>query len=115
MRLLKVFRAVLWSLVGIRKGANAELRGVRPSTLIVVALLVAATVVGSIAALVRFITPDKLAARVAPATSAPPAPLKPNGPVVVRDTMQARVAPCLHCHTGTTEPTRDGFSPRIAG
>jgi len=117
MRVFRVVRAVLWSLLGIRRrSAAAELEGVRPGTLIAVGLLVAALLVTGIVSLVRFLTRDSARPGVeAVSTIAPPATARRHGPVAVRDTMEERVAPCGQCHSSATEATKDGFSPRIAG
>jgi len=42
-------------------------------------------------------------------------PAKRHGPVVVHDTMAARLAACAACHSNATELSRDGYSPRLAG
>jgi cytochrome c553 len=117
MRLLKVLRAVLWSLIGIGRRADArELEGVRPGSVIAVGLLVAVLLVVGILTLVRLLTRDGARpGSEAASTSAPLVSARRHGPVTVRDTMEERVAACVQCHSSSTEATKDGFSPRIAG
>jgi hypothetical protein len=60
MRLLRVLRAVLWSIFGVRRRSDAarDLEGTNPAILIGAAALVALAIVGTFAALVRFVTRD---------------------------------------------------------
>ena len=120
MRFLRLIRAVLWSVFGVRRREDAahEWEGVRPGTIIAAGLVVAALVISAIVAMVRFLASDasRAADQARLATkSTPVAPPKRRGPVVVRDTMEERVAACTSCHSAATEATPDGFSPRIAG
>src|SRR6267142_4799839 len=120
MRFFRALRAVLWGLLGIRRGADAarDMEGVQPGAIVLAGLLLAALVVGAIVLAVRVILGDRTgprrtseaveAARVAPSS-------KPHGPVVVRDTIEERARPCTACHGSATQATKDGFSPRIAG
>lgn len=89
-----------------------------PRTIIAIGVLVAVMVVGVIATMVRFPAGDA-DGRGAESTSAEPAATagvsRRHGPVVVRGTMEERVAACTSCHSAATEATPDGFSPRIAG
>src|SRR5689334_5011220 len=123
MGLLRLIRAVLWSLVGVRRGADAtrDVEGASPQAIIAVALAVVATLVVAILLVVHFVVsgggPPSGAKR---SIEAPPPPTtttiaKAHAPVVVADTIDERVKPCTTCHGSTTEATRDGFSPRIAG
>jgi mono/diheme cytochrome c family protein len=117
MRLLRVVRAVLWSFFGVRGGTDAarDLEGLHPAALIAIALVLAALLVGGIAALVHFIAappPRRAPAGTEAARAVPP---KAHGPVVVADTMEERARPCTTCHGSETQATKDGFSPRIAG
>ena len=56
--LLQVFRAVLWSFIGIRKksGYEDDVARIRPVQVIVAGLVVAAVFVASLVMLVRFLT-----------------------------------------------------------
>src|SRR5262245_713860 len=116
MRFLRVLRTVLWSLFGVRKRAEAarDLETIPPHVLIATGLVVLVVVIVGIASLVRYVTavPQRKAEQEASQTVQA---ARQHGPVAVRDTMEERVAACTACHSGTTEPTRDGFSPRIAG
>ena len=114
MRLLRVIRAVLWSFFGVGRGTR-DLEGVHPAVLIAIALVVAALLVGGIATLVHLVAAP--AARRAATGIEATRVLTPkaHGPVVVADTMEARVQPCITCHGRETQATKDGFSPRIAG
>lgn len=119
IRFLRLARAVLWSIFGVRRRVDAarDLEGVKPRTVIAVALFVGLLVVGSIAALVRFLIVDSRERHAVepPQVERPKAAARQRGPVVVRDTMEERVQPCTACHGSATEATTDGFSPRIAG
>lgn len=55
---LQVFRAVLWSFIGIRKksGYEDDVARIRPVQVIVAGLVVAAVFVASLVMLVRFLT-----------------------------------------------------------
>ena len=116
MRLLRVVRAVLWSIFGVRRGSEAErdLEGTPPAVLIGVAALVALLLIGGIATIVHFAVPERPGVQ-APGAATSVSGSKPHGPVVVRDTMEERMRPCTACHGAETQSTRDGFSPRIAG
>src|SRR4051812_31161365 len=114
MRLLRVLRAVLWSFFGVGRGTR-DLEGVHPAVLIAVAFVLAALLVGGIATLVHFVgaPPGRRAATgIEAARVVPP---KMHGAVVVADSMEERMRPCVACHGSATEATKDGFSPRIAG
>jgi cytochrome c553 len=121
MRFLRLLRAVIWSFIGVRRGADAarDIEAARPAAIVVIGVLVAATLVIGIAALVHGIVGRRpmpeatLPSAVAPVESV--RSVKHSGPVVVADTMDERVRSCTHCHGSRTEATRDGFSPRIAG
>lgn len=123
MRLLRLIRAVLWSLVGVRRGADAarDVEGASPQAIVAVALVVVATLVVAILLVVHFVVSGREGSSRGARTSEPSrpstTPIAPNaqGPVVVADTIAERVRPCTTCHGSTTEATRDGFSPRIAG
>jgi cytochrome c553 len=115
VRLLRAIRTVLWGLLGIRRGADATRDAeLKPRTIAAAAIVLIAVVIGSIATGVHVITGKHGAQQRAPA-AAPVAQPKLHGPVVVRDTMEERTRPCTGCHGGTTQATKDGFSPRIAG
>src|SRR6185503_2641310 len=117
MRLLRLIRAILWSLVGVRRGADAahDVEGASPQAIIAVALVVVATFVVAILLVVHFVVSGREAssrgARTVessrPSTTAI-AP-KARGPVIVADTIDERVRPCTTCYGSTTEATRDGF------
>lgn len=117
MRLLRVVRAVLWSIFGVRRRSDAvrDLEGTAPGVLIGVAALVALALVAGIAVLVRHVAPG--APHEAPGAPPPAgmAAAKIHGPVRVADTMKERARPCLSCHGAETQATTDGFSPRLAG
>ena len=55
---LQVFRAVLWSFIGIRKGSGYadDAAKIRPLQAIIAGLIVAALFVASLVVLVRFLT-----------------------------------------------------------
>jgi len=55
---LQVFRAVLWSFIGIRKGSGYadDVAKIRPVQAIVAGLIVAALFVASLVVLVKFLT-----------------------------------------------------------
>src|SRR4051812_37689204 len=116
MRFLRVLRAVLWSIFGVRRRGDAQrdLEGTPPAILIGTALLVALLLVGTLAALAHFVLPDRTPRDAAPERAASLAP-RLHGPVVAADTIEERVRPCTTCHGAETQATRDGFSPRIAG
>ncbi len=115
MRLLRAIRTVLWGLLGIRGRADATQDAeLKPRTLAAAAIILIAVVIGGIATGVHLITSKRGAQQRAPA-AAPTAQPKLHGPVVVRDTMEERTRPCIGCHGSTTQATKDGFSPRIAG
>jgi cytochrome c553 len=121
MRLLRLIKAVLWSFVGVRRGADAA-RDVEQAPawmLVVVALLVAAVLIGGIASLVRFVAGKRDASRPTVSVAAPQprssAAPKLHGPVVASDTMAERMRACTTCHGSATQTTKDAFSPRIAG
>lgn len=120
MRLLRQLKAVLWSLIGIRRRADAmrDVEGAHPVTLAVLAAFVVAMIVLGIAILVHFVAGREQAA----VTPVPAEPVRTTagqrvaqGPVSVADTMQARMRACTGCHGSSTTATRDGFSPRLAG
>jgi cytochrome c553 len=119
MRLLRLFRTILWSLFGVRRAADSarDLEGARPRAVIAMAVVVGALVVVAIVSLVRFVivAPARSPREAAPVPSSTAPTVKAPGAVVVRDTMEERVAACTACHTAATERTPDGFSPRIAG
>jgi cytochrome c553 len=121
MRLLRQLRAVLWSLIGIRRRADAmrDVEGSHPAVLVGLAIFVVAMIVLGIATLVHFVArrDDGAAAgrgASAPAAAAPRSTVAQE-PVRVADTMAARTRACTGCHGTSTAPTRDGFSPRLAG
>ncbi|HYX66110.1 MAG TPA: c-type cytochrome [Burkholderiales bacterium] len=119
MPLLRVLRAVLWSFFGIRRGADAarDLQEARPRTIIAAGALLAAILIALVVTVVRFVVPHRAEERKKEALSVAQVAQPPtlHGPVVVRDTMEERVAPCTTCHGSETQATKDGFSPRIAG
>jgi cytochrome c553 len=120
MRFLRAIRAVLWSVFGVRRGSAAarELETTPPAIVVAAAVAVMAMIVVAIVILVRVvIVGPPRQERPAPAAALTPASVQPklHGPVRVRDTMEERVAACTSCHADTTQQTRDGFSPRIAG
>jgi len=102
MRLLRSLRAVLWDFLGVRRGADAA------------RLLVVAFLIVGIAVAAHFLLGPRRVDKVIEAARIAP-PLKSHGPVLVRDTMEQRTQPCTACHASTTQATKDGFSPRIAG
>jgi cytochrome c553 len=121
MRLLRLVKAVLWSFFGVRRRADAgrDIEQAPAWMIFVVALVVAVALIGGIASLVRFVIGEREPARAPmtvetaqPATDASPAL---RGRVVVNDTMAERMRGCTTCHGSTTQATKDGFSPRIAG
>lgn len=116
MRLLRVFRAVLWSIFGVRRREDAtrDLEGAGPGTIIAVAAATALLVIATVAMLVQLALGTRDARESAPSAAAAPA-AKLHGPVKVPDTMAERVRPCALCHGAETQATPDGFSPRIAG
>lgn len=116
MRFLRVIRAVLWSLFGVRRRADAarDLESAPPHVLIATGVVVLLVVVVAIASLVRYVTAVSQP-KVEREVSRPAPAAKRHGPVTARNTMEERVAPCAACHGATTEATPDGFSPRIAG
>ncbi len=119
MRLLRLFRTVLWSLFGVRRASDSarDLEGARPRTVIAMAVVVGVLVVVAIVSLVRFVIvePSRAPRQTVPVAPSTAPTAKAQGAVVVRDTMEERVAACTSCHTAATERTPDGFSPRIAG
>src|SRR5262245_16315003 len=117
MRFLRVIRTVLWSLFGVRRRADAarDLETTPPAVLIATGLVVLLVVIVTIASLVRYLTAGRPQPQAAQEASTPAQAAKRHGPITVRDTMEERVAACTACHTRATEPSRDGFSPRIAG
>lgn len=120
MRLLRLLRAVMWSFIGVRRSADAarDLQGVRARTVFAAAVLVVALLVVGIASLVRLIAPQRAApssTMVVPSPAVVASPVPPHGPAIMSDTMQERMRACTACHGSTTQATRDGFSPRIAG
>jgi cytochrome c553 len=117
MRFLRAVRAVLWLIFGVRRRADAarDLEGIPPRVLVATGLTVLAIVIVTIASLVRYLTSAAPQAQVQREGSKPQQAARRHGPVTVRDTMEERVAACTTCHSSATEPTRDGFSPRIAG
>src|SRR3954471_3939875 len=116
MRLLRVLRAVLWSIFGVRRRSDAarDVEGSSPAILIGAAALVALAIVGTFATLVHFVTRDG-AQPEGKVEAAAVTPAKLHGPVRAADSMEERVRPCTTCHGAETQATRDGFSPRIAG
>jgi cytochrome c553 len=116
MRLLRVMRAVLWSIFGVRRRSDAarDLEGTHPAMLVAAAALVALIIIGTIAALVQLLVPDRTR-RETPVAPASLDAAKLHGPVRVADTMEERMRPCTGCHGAETQSTKDGFSPRIAG
>ncbi|HUQ77183.1 MAG TPA: c-type cytochrome [Burkholderiales bacterium] len=115
MRLLRVVRAVLWSIFGVRRRSDAtrDLQGAPLPMVIAAGVIAAGLVIGVIVTLVRVATPDR--ARQIVEAQAPVPITKAHGPVVVADTIEERVRPCTACHGSETQATKDGFSPRIAG
>ena len=114
MRLLNAIRAVLWGLFGIRRRADAARDAeMQPRTIAAAVAVLFVIVVGGIATGVHFIA-SNVAPQRAPVAAAL-APVKLHGPVTVPDTMEERVRACTGCHGSTTQATKDGFSPRIAG
>ncbi|HXR57503.1 MAG TPA: c-type cytochrome [Casimicrobiaceae bacterium] len=116
---LRLLRAVLWSFLGVRRGADAarDIEAVPPHLLILAGVFVAALFVGGIVVLVRVVivpraemTPSAERVQRVPTTVA-----KRHEHVVVDDTMQERMRPCTVCHGSVTETSADGFSPRVAG
>ena len=93
MRLLRLLRAVMWSFIGVRRGADAarDQQGVRPQTVLAAAFVVVALLVVGIASLVRFIAPQAPAVPAATMLAPPPAvvasPGAPHGPATITDTM----------------------------
>ncbi len=116
MQFLRVFRAVLWSLFGVRRREDAlrDLEGVGAATIIGVAAIVALLLITTVALLVRFILGEREPA-AAPASAPAVVQAKLHGPVRPPDTMEERMRPCTLCHGAETQATPDGFSPRIAG
>jgi cytochrome c553 len=116
---LRQLRAVLWSLFGIRRRADAQrvLEGSLPAALVTLAVVVVALLVFGIASLVRIVARRDEGPQVPHVATSSPAPARAAhaGPVVVADTMEARMRACTTCHGSSTEATRDGFSPRLAG
>src|SRR6266513_980269 len=102
MRLPRSLRAVLWDFLGVRRGADAA------------RLLVVAFLIVGIAVAAHFLLGPRRVDKVIEAARIAP-PFKSHGPVLVRDTMEQRVQTCTACHASTTQATKDGFSPRIAG
>ena len=122
VRLLRLFRVVLWSFFGVRRGADAarDMEGVQPHMVLLVGVLVAAIFVVTIVVVVRLIlgerSPQAPAPSVAGTAQTPALTVPaPHGPVLVIDSMQERMKPCTACHGGSTQASTDGFSPRIAG
>ena len=121
MRLWRLLRAVLWSFIGVRRSADAarDLHGVRPHTIFAAAVIVVVALVIGIASLVQIIVGNRAGQPAAPEvpanTGVVASNLSPHGPAVLVDTMEERVRACTACHGSTTQPTRDGFSTRIAG
>jgi cytochrome c553 len=122
LRLLRVLRAVFWSILGVRRRADAarDLEGVPPHVMIAAGVVVAALFVTGIVLLVRVIighssapAPVDAGAQRSPTRQAVAS--APHGPVEVPDTLAERVRPCTVCHGSATQATNDGFSPRIAG
>ena len=116
MRFLRLMRAVLWSVFGVRRKSDAarDLEGAPPSLLIAAAALVVLLIVIAIGTLVVNVVPDR-SRRESAGTEMRIVPAKLHGPVRVADTTEERVRPCATCHSAETQATKDGFSPRIAG
>lgn len=120
---LRLLRAVLWSFVGVRRGADAarDIEAVPPHLLILTGVLVAALFMAGVVALVRVIVgqraaPPATVQRTTEQARNPPIVVsKRHERLVVSDTMQERMRACTVCHGSTTQASADGFSPRIAG
>ena len=99
-RLLAYPRAVLWSFLGIRRGAAAreDIATLHPPGLIATGVVLAAGVL----ALLLTIASSASAASAAP-------------PPRVPDTMAQRVLACTGCHGPQGRASNEGFVPRIAG
>ncbi len=120
MRWLSALRAVLWSFLGIRRKQDAahDLEASNVGTLVLVALLLLAALVGGIALFTWAITNENAppGARASIEAPGPPPPtVARHGPVRISDTLEERLRACVVCHGSTTQATKDGFSPRIAG
>ncbi|HEX6794902.1 MAG TPA: c-type cytochrome [Casimicrobiaceae bacterium] len=117
---LRLLRAVLWSFLGVRRGADAarDIEAVPPHLLILAGVFVAAFFVAAIVFLVSIVAGHRTETPVLPrdrVQSSPTIVAKRHEHVVVDDTMQERMRPCTLCHGSAAEPSADGFSPRIAG
>ena len=116
---LRLLRAVLWSFLGVRRGADAarDIEAVPPHLLILAGVFVAAFFVVAIVFLVRIVVGHRAETAPIPerVPSVPMVVTRRYEHVVVDDTMQERMRPCTVCHGSVTEPSADGFSPRIAG
>src|SRR5690242_15478223 len=98
MRLLRLIRAVLWSLVGVRRGADAtrDVEGASPQAIIAVALVVVAALVVAILLVVHFVVSGRDASSrgtrsvesLRPSTTTIASNVR--GPVVVADTVDER-------------------------
>jgi len=116
MRFLRLIRAVLWSVFGVRRRSEAarDVEGAHPGALVGAAALVALVLISTIAALVHFLAPHRAKPEAAVASISVD-PGKLHGPIVLAGTMEERMRPCTACHGAETQTTKDGFSPRIAG
>ena len=126
--LLRQLRVVLWSLFGVRRGADSarDLEDARPGTLIGIAVVIAALIVLGLASLARYIGSGRSAPHV-PAIAAPTetgasrangarsAASAPETQRRIPDTIAERMRACGVCHGDATRSTTDGYSPRIAG
>ena len=77
MRFLRQLRSVLWSFVGVRRGADSarDLEGARLPTIVVAGLIVAAAFVLGIVGLVRLVTDPQAPPPTAGVRPASPPPL----------------------------------------
>jgi cytochrome c553 len=111
--LIRAVRAVLWSFVGIRRGAAGrdELEKLPPLALLLVALVLAALFVVTLLGVVSLNAPTQ------PAGPAVPAPVQraAQRPLPPQDTLAQRLLACSACHGAEGRATPEGYFPRIAG
>ena len=116
IKLFRALRAVLWGILGIRRGAEAARDERLPAAVLFTAVaIVTALVVVGFGTLAHFLTRDREQQRQVSTGAASAVAPKLHGPVSVADTIEERVKPCTTCHGAETQATPDGFSPRIAG